>query len=91
MFAGMWLCDSGRVCSVISSELPCVKEQVYPIAGDGNYRMDILAAATAWRCHASEHARANGGKPWSYLLISHDAVSSSATLKGLAANFMKLD
>lgn len=49
---------------------------------------DVLAkarAATEWCRHASEHARAHGGKPWSYLLIPHDVVTDNMTLKGLAA------
>ena len=43
-------------------------------------------AAMTWCQNATEHAIANGGKPWSYLLIPHDAVTASATLMGLAAN-----
>jgi type III restriction enzyme len=42
-------------------------------------------AATTWCRNATEHATANGGKPWSYLLIPHDAITGSSTLKGLAA------
>jgi type III restriction enzyme len=40
-------------------------------------------AAVTWCHNATEHARANGGKPWSYLLIPHDAVTASASLMGL--------
>jgi len=28
-----------------------------------------------------------GGKPWSYILIPHDAITASATLDGLIAAF----
>lgn len=42
-------------------------------------------AATRWCEFASQHEKEHGGKPWRYLLISHDAVKPSATLAGLAA------
>ena len=45
-------------------------------------------AAVTWCHNATVHATANGGKPWSYLLIPHDAVLASATLRGLAANYL---
>lgn len=44
-------------------------------------------AAVTWCKNSTDHANANGGKPWSYLLIPHDAVTASATLKGLEANY----
>ena len=40
--------------------------------------------AVKWCGHASDHARANGGKPWQYLLIPHDVVSENMSLSGLA-------
>ena len=49
--------------------------------------LDKARAAAAWCHHATEHELAHGGKPWSYLLIPHDAISASATLKGLEASF----
>ena len=42
-------------------------------------------AAAVWCQHASEHAAQHGAKPWAYLLIPHDVISDSKTLKGLAA------
>ncbi len=42
-------------------------------------------AAATWCKHATAHANENGGKPWSYLLIPHDAITDSKTLQGLAA------
>jgi len=42
-------------------------------------------AAAQWCQHATEHEVANGGKPWMYLLIPHDAIDDSATLRSLAA------
>jgi type III restriction enzyme len=48
----------------------------------------VLAKADAtavWCQHASEHAAQHGAKPWAYLLIPHDVISDSKTLKGLAA------
>jgi type III restriction enzyme len=45
------------------------------------------AAARKWVDHANDHARENGGKPWSYVLIPHTAVVPSATLGGLVAKY----
>ena len=42
-------------------------------------------AATKWVDRANDHARENGGKPWTYVLVPHDVVLPSATLKGLLA------
>jgi type III restriction enzyme len=43
--------------------------------------LDKAKAAALW----CEHARENGGKPWVYLLIPHDAITDNKTLQGLAA------
>ena len=37
-------------------------------------------AAEAWCRHATTHARENGGKPWKYALIPHDAIAENMTL-----------
>ncbi len=44
-------------------------------------------AATEWCRHATDHELAHGGKPWSYVLIPHDAIKASASLQGLAATY----
>jgi type III restriction enzyme len=44
-------------------------------------------AAVEWCKHATDHAVNNGGKPWRYLLIPHDAVAENMSLPGLAARF----
>jgi type III restriction enzyme len=44
-------------------------------------------AATTWCAYASEHANANGGKPWKYLLIPHDQILDNMTLAGIAAKY----
>ncbi|PKO61282.1 MAG: type III restriction endonuclease subunit R [Betaproteobacteria bacterium HGW-Betaproteobacteria-18] len=44
---------------------------------------DVKAKAQAgalWCQHASDHARANGAKPWRYLLIPHDQVTADKRL-----------
>ncbi len=51
---------------------------------------EVLAkaqAAVTWCRHASEYAREHGGKPWTYVLVPHDAVTASATLSGLVTRF----
>lgn len=40
-------------------------------------------AARIWVGYANVHAAENGGKPWRYVLIPHDAVTESASLSGL--------
>ncbi|WP_366142350.1 DEAD/DEAH box helicase family protein [uncultured Roseibium sp.] len=44
-------------------------------------------AARKWVYHANNHAKETGGKPWTYVLIPHDAVQPSATLTSLAASY----
>ena len=46
-------------------------------------------AAAAWCRNASEYSRAQGGKPWKYLLVPHDAVAQNMTLTGLISRFSK--
>jgi len=41
--------------------------------------------AAEWCCHATRYTKEHGGKPWSYLLISHELVQDQATLAGLVA------
>ena len=45
------------------------------------------AAAVEWCHHATEYELANGGKPWQYMLIPHDAMTSTATFDGLRRQF----
>lgn len=44
-------------------------------------------AAATWCKHATEHEKANHGKPWRYLLIPHDAIADNMTLDGLAKTY----
>jgi len=44
-------------------------------------------AAEKWCEHASAHTVENGGKPWRYLLIPHDAIAENMTLDGLVKQF----
>ncbi len=46
-------------------------------------------AAVIWCERATTHELAHGGKPWSYLLIPHDAINANKTLRGLIATFAK--
>ncbi len=41
-------------------------------------------AAIRWCKNASDYALANGGKPWRYVLIPHNAIAVNMTLDGLA-------
>lgn len=44
-------------------------------------------AAATWCKHASGHEQDNGGKPWRYLLIPHDAIADNMTIDGLAKTY----
>jgi len=44
-------------------------------------------AAWEWCRHATEHEQQHAGKQWKYLLIPHDAITSTMTLQGLAAAY----
>ena len=54
--------------------------------GDPDVQAKARAAAR-WCSHASEHALSNGGKPWRYALIPHDAMEGGATAMGLANRY----
>jgi type III restriction enzyme len=44
-------------------------------------------AAVLWCSLATNHAKKNHGKPWSYLLIPDDVVDITMTLEGIASRF----
>jgi type III restriction enzyme len=44
-------------------------------------------AAAKWCKNATDYELKNGGKPWSYLLIPHDAIAENMTLEGLASRY----
>jgi type III restriction enzyme len=48
---------------------------------------EVLAkrdVAVLWCRRASVHASTYGGKPWTYVLIPHDAIAENMTVAGLA-------
>ena len=51
---------------------------------------DVLAkrdVAVEWCRRATEHAKSYQGKPWTYVLIPHDAIAENVTLAGLASRY----
>ena len=51
---------------------------------------EVLAkkdSAMKWCAHATDHNLSNGGKPWKYVLIPHDAIADNMTLTGLVGQF----
>lgn len=51
---------------------------------------EVLAkkdAAVKWCALATEHAVANGGKPWTYVLIPHTAIAENMSLEWLVERF----
>jgi type III restriction enzyme len=69
------------------------KKQLFlcePKRADQTQNPEVLAksaAAGEWCKYATEHAQEHGGKPWSYLLIPHDAITGNMTLDGLASRY----
>jgi len=47
-------------------------------------------AAVQWCSHATSHTVSHGGKPWTYVLVPHDAIWENMTLAGLA-NQLRVD
>jgi type III restriction enzyme len=48
---------------------------------------EVLAkrdVAVEWCRHATQHAASYGGKPWTYLLVPHDAIAENMTIEGLS-------
>jgi type III restriction enzyme len=51
---------------------------------------DVIAkqdVAVEWCRRATEHAASYEGKPWTYVLIPHDAIAENMTIEGLARQF----
>jgi len=44
-------------------------------------------AAVKWCAHATKHTTDNGGKPWKYVLIPHDAIMENISIAGLVSQF----
>jgi len=47
---------------------------------------EVLAkkeAAEKWCKNASDHTANHGGKPWVYVLISHDRIAENMSIEGL--------
>ncbi len=69
------------------------KEAIYMLEPKKSKEMEdsvVLAkkeAAEKWCANASAYALANGGKPWSYVLIPHDEIAGNFTLPGLVTRF----
>jgi len=66
---------------------------IYMLEPKASNQMDdeiVLAkkeAAIKWCRNASDYAGTNGGKPWRYVLIPHNAIAQNMTLDGLAKQF----
>ncbi len=61
-----------------------------PKAKDQITAPDVLAkrdVAVRWCQNATTHANNYGGKPWSYVLIPHDAIAGNITLAWLGTQF----
>jgi len=69
------------------------KDAIYMLEPKKSKEMEdaiVLAkkeSAMEWCTNASVYALANGGKPWSYVLIPHDEIAGNFTLSGLVARF----
>jgi type III restriction enzyme len=69
------------------------KDAIYMLEPKASNQMEeatVLAkkeAAIKWCKNASDYAASNGGKPWRYVLIPHNAIAVNMTLDGLAGQF----
>ena len=73
-------------------QLECVPPiyMLEPKAKDQTTATDVLAkrdVATTWCQNASAHAKTYGGKPWTYVLLPHDAIADNMTIEALAQQF----
>jgi type III restriction enzyme len=68
-------------------------ERVYMLEPKASSQMadpDVLAkrdVAIEWCRRATDHAASYEGKPWTYVLLPHDAIAENMTLEGLARQF----
>ncbi|MDF1554443.1 MAG: DEAD/DEAH box helicase family protein [Deferrisomatales bacterium] len=51
--------------------------------------LEKARAAVEWCANASAHEAQHGGKPWSYLLIPHDAIKGNMTIEGMVGMFRR--
>lgn len=69
------------------------KDAIYMLEPKASNQMDDAIvqakkeAAIRWCKNASDYALANGGKPWRYVLIPHNAIAVNMTLDGLSRQF----
>jgi type III restriction enzyme len=69
------------------------QDSIYMLESKAKNQMEdpiVLAkkdAAVRWCGLATEYNRKNGGKPWKYALIPHDAIADNKTLEGLVGQF----
>jgi type III restriction enzyme len=69
------------------------KDLIYMLEPKAKNQMeeaDVLAkkeSAIKWCGLATDHNLKNGGKPWKYALIPHDAIAENMTLAGLVGRF----
>ena len=63
----------------------CWSQGGEPDGGSGRHRE--AGCCVEWCRHATEHAASYEGKPWTYVLIPHDAIAENMTIEGLARQF----
>jgi type III restriction enzyme len=73
-------------CAETDSAIVMLETKAADAMGDA----EVLAkrdAAVRWCVHATDYAKAQGGKVWRYVLIPHNIVSDNMTLAGLVQQF----
>jgi type III restriction enzyme len=74
-------------CEYVPDFVAETKDTIYMIETKAKNQMDSdevkakAKAAQIWCGYASSHNAQNNGKPWKYLLISHESVKENMTLK----------
>jgi type III restriction enzyme len=70
-----------------TTEVICMLESKAKRQLDDRVVLAKKDAAVKWCERATNHNHTNGGKPWKYALIPHDAIADNMTLAGLVSQF----
>lgn len=85
-----WLADQREYQPDFVVEMPTCIYMLEPKMRKELEDPEVIAkkdSAVRWCQNATDHSAKNGGKPWKYLLIPHDAIAENMSIAGLAAQF----
>jgi type III restriction enzyme len=85
-----WGADHPEYQPDFVAEMPDRIFMLEPKASNQMTDREVLAkkdVGIRWCRQASDHSRSHNGKPWTYVLVPHDAIAENMTLSGLAQRF----